>query len=85
MEKLFFPRLQKLLDYDFNRASLLFEGWRYWLQNADTKDEQTLESLETYLLYREINVAFLCVILPKYSRGPQLMGLVHIPTSPFSV
>ncbi|KAJ5122771.1 hypothetical protein N7448_003904 [Penicillium atrosanguineum] len=59
MERLFLPRLRQMLDYDYEGASLLFEGWRDWLQQADTRDENTLESLEAYLKFREMNVAFL--------------------------
>ncbi|KAJ6126690.1 hypothetical protein N7523_002302 [Penicillium sp. IBT 18751x] len=59
MERLFLPRLRQMLDYDYEGASLLFEGWRDWLQKADTRDEDTLESLEAYLKFREMNVAFL--------------------------
>ncbi|KAJ5652219.1 hypothetical protein N7507_009645 [Penicillium longicatenatum] len=59
MEKLFFPRLRQLLDYDYERACLLFEGWRDWLEYADIRDENILKSVEAYLKYRETNVGFL--------------------------
>ncbi|KAJ5662463.1 uncharacterized protein N7477_010079 [Penicillium maclennaniae] len=42
LERLFLPRLRQMLDYNHEGASLLFEGWRDWLQKADTRDEDTV-------------------------------------------